>query len=461
MPRTYVRGNTQILAGSITNIEINANAGIELAKLVDGTDLVVAGTAASQAIDAGGFKITNGSAGTDPTDLVTKAQLDSVSAGLDPKESCRAATTDHSVRSGLLTIDTVTLVDGDRVLVKDQTAASENGIFIANAASWARATDFNGPDNVTGGAYSFVEAGSQAGLGYVIVADGTVDIGTDAVVWTEFTAGQVYTAGDAIAIASNVISVKVDDTSIEISSDTLSVKALGIATGMLQDDAVDRTKLGPDCAGNGLVVDTGGSAGALAVSVDASSLEISANTVRVKNDGIRDHHLNVDCAGDGMKQDVNGALAISLLGEATLAGGLQLTGGDLRAVAANTTINISNTGIKVNTNGITPTEINTSVAGTGLTGGGGSALAIDDTAVHTFAKYVVSQAPAETPNDSLQIFTWNGGNPIVSGTEMIFLNGQLLERGGNDYTIVASTGVATFTFAPATDDKLRATFFDV
>ena len=339
MARTYIRGNTQILAGSITNNEIDATAGIELSKLVDGNDIVIAGTAASQAIDAGGFKIVNAAVGTLAGDLVTKAQLDSVSAGLDPKESCRAGSlVDIPSLTTLLTVDGVVLVDGNRVLVKDQSTGSENGIYIAHVGAWTRATDFDSTDNASGGAYTFLEAGTQAGQGFVTVADGLIDVGTDAVNWTQFSGGAAYTAGTAIDITANSISVKYDNSTIGVTGDELYIP--------------------------------------------------------------------------------NG--------------------------------------------GITETQLNASVAGTGLTGGGGSALAIDDTVVVTIAKYLAKQDPAETPNDAITAFTFNGGNPVVAGSEMIFLNGMLQEPGATeDYTFVASTGVATFTFTPATGDKIVATFLDV
>jgi len=123
-----------------------------------------------------------------PTGAASKEYVDSVASGLDPKESCRVGTLSNITLSGIQTIDTVAVGVGQRVLVKNQTTTSENGIYIVDTGPWTRAPDQDGTPaaEASGGNFTFVETGSQAGSGWVVVADGLVNVGVDPMVWTQF-----------------------------------------------------------------------------------------------------------------------------------------------------------------------------------------------------------------------------------------------------------------------------------
>jgi hypothetical protein len=126
-------------------------------------------------------------------DAATKAYVDSVAAGLDPKASVRVAT----LVAGTLasdfedgdTIDGIVLATGDRLLIKNQADPIENGIYTVNASGApTRSTDMDGtPSNeVSGGNFTFVEGGTQAGTGWVVVWDGDISVGVDPINWTQF-----------------------------------------------------------------------------------------------------------------------------------------------------------------------------------------------------------------------------------------------------------------------------------
>jgi hypothetical protein len=146
----------------------------------------------------------------------TKQYVDSFAAGIDSKLSCRAATTGPITRSGLITIDGVTLIAGDRVLVKDQGGAAleENGIFVAAAGAWARASDAdNSPlGEVSIGMFTFITEGTvNKGTGWRLTSTPT-NIDFDPLVFTLFSASTAYTGGDGITITGN--SIDVDSTVI-------------------------------------------------------------------------------------------------------------------------------------------------------------------------------------------------------------------------------------------------------
>lgn len=94
------------------------------------------------------------------------------------KQPCRVATTASITLSGLQTIDGVALAEGDRVLVKNQSTASENGIYVAATTAWARATDFDGNRDVVRGTLVRVHSGSSAQGWYEVSTADPITIGT-------------------------------------------------------------------------------------------------------------------------------------------------------------------------------------------------------------------------------------------------------------------------------------------
>lgn len=140
-------------------------------------------------LDLQGNKIIGLADGVNPQDAVNRSQLDAAAAGLDPKGSVRVATTANIALTGTQTIDGVAVVAGDRVLVKNQTTGSENGIYVVAAGAWTRATDADTSAEVNGGMYVFVEEGTaNADTGWVLTTNNPITLGTTALVFTKFTA---------------------------------------------------------------------------------------------------------------------------------------------------------------------------------------------------------------------------------------------------------------------------------
>lgn len=136
----------------------------------------------------GGQRITGLADGTAATDAVTRQQLDVAQAGLDVKPSVKVATTVNVALTGAQTIDGIALVATDRVLVKNQTAPAENGIYVVAAGAWSRATDMDSFTEVPG-AFVFVEQGTAGGdTGWVCTSDQGGTLGTTAINWSKFTA---------------------------------------------------------------------------------------------------------------------------------------------------------------------------------------------------------------------------------------------------------------------------------
>jgi len=170
---------------------------------------------------------------TDAAHIATKGYVDSARQGLDVKQSVRVATTAPiNIATDLEagdTLDTsVTLVAGNRVLVKNQSTASENGIYVVQASGAAvRASDANGTADtgeVSGGTFTFVEEGTvNADSGWVVSSNGPITVGTDAMNWVQFSgAGQII-AGDGLSKDGNTLNVNVTANRTAITADAIDI----------------------------------------------------------------------------------------------------------------------------------------------------------------------------------------------------------------------------------------------
>ncbi len=146
------------------------------------------------------------------SDAANKQYVDNVARGIQWKAPVRVATTANGALASAYangqSIDGVTLATGDRVLIKNQTAASENGIYTVNlsgAPTRAGDADTNG-ELAPGTAVSVTEGTTNADKVWMIISDAAVVIGTTAQTWGQLSGGTSYTAGNGIQVAGSVIS---------------------------------------------------------------------------------------------------------------------------------------------------------------------------------------------------------------------------------------------------------------
>ncbi|MBU1282696.1 MAG: head decoration protein [Gammaproteobacteria bacterium] len=158
-------------------------------------------------LNADGFRVQNLADAVDPQDAVSKAQLDAAVQGWKWKEPVRAASTANITLSGAQTIDGVSVVAGDRVLVKDQSTGSANGIYVAATGAWSRAADFDAGTEVVGATVFVSEGTANGNSQWHMTTDGPITIGTTGLVWAQVGGGASYTAGAGIDITGGVISI--------------------------------------------------------------------------------------------------------------------------------------------------------------------------------------------------------------------------------------------------------------
>jgi hypothetical protein len=293
--------------GSLTFAAGGSNQSVNLTPTGSGT------------IDVGSFRITSVATPTQATDAANKGYVDAVKQALDIKDSVRVATTanltatasgtgagktlTNSGTQAALTIDSIVLVSGDRVLVKDQTLGQNNGIYTVTtvgsaSTNWVltRATDAdNSPTGeVTPGMFTFVEEGTiGADNGYVLTTDGSVTIDTTVLTFVQFSGAGSVIAGDGLTKSGNTLNVVGTTNRIIANADNIDISAsyvgqTSITTlGTISTGTWQGTVVGPTYGGTGInngsnTITLGGNistAGALSLTgAFSTSIAVTGNT---------------------------------------------------------------------------------------------------------------------------------------------------------------------------------------
>lgn len=200
----------------------------------------------------GGFKLTSLALPTAGSDAANKQYVDNALEGLKPKEAVRVATTANITLSAPQTIDGISVIAGNRVLVKDQTLSQNNGIYVVAAGAWTRATDFDSlsPVDEINKAYVPVQEGT-ANAGKLYVQSGNVStLGVDPITFIFFNSVSGIIGGDGITVSGSNVSIDHDgegltfvatQLALELDGSTLSKSSSGLK---LTDTAVSPGSFG-------------------------------------------------------------------------------------------------------------------------------------------------------------------------------------------------------------------------
>lgn len=406
------------------------------------------------------------------TDATPKSYVDGLVNGLDWKNSVRIASDPDAnwtsavtaaFAAGTLTlavlptgssrglIDGVEPVDGDRILIKDAGAALSgtgqddkyNGLWevtggTTTTLTLTRTTDADVDAEVTSGLATFVEEGSvNSDRGYTLTTNDPITVNTTAQVYTQFTGLGVVTAGIGLTKTGDTIDLDLNTLStavVDVANDEIAIVDNGDGSSKKESVADLITAV----AGDGL----GATNGVLAVNVDDATIETNTDTLRVKALGIDTAEL--------------AANAVTAAKIDTAVAGVGLTGGggsalavDLNELPTETTFAEAADFIAiVDATGSASEKmlwsvIATKIAGSGITATNG-VLSADSIANQISESDFVKSVQTASGSQTVMT-TFSSSAAVVANSVQVYLNGLIQEEGaGNDYTIVNSTGVVTF-----------------
>ena len=171
-------------------------------------------------------KITSLGDPTASTDAANKQYVDNAIAGLSWKDPVRATTVANITLSGAQSIDGVAVVAGDRVLVKDQSTASANGVYVAAAGAWTRAPDADVGAEIEGLAVWVMEGTSNGDKAFTCTTNAPITVDTTALAFAQFGAGTAITAGAGLT-GTSTFNVVAANGSITVGADDIQVAYAG------------------------------------------------------------------------------------------------------------------------------------------------------------------------------------------------------------------------------------------
>lgn len=497
---TRIRGS-QILDATITADELAASvagdglaggAGSALSVNVDDSTIEINtdslrvkadGIGANELDETDTYDFTSGSVSvatpTTANEAANKSYVDGLVNGLDWKNSVRLATnaalpantaggsgvgkTLTADANGALTVDGVAVAASDRILVKDESTGSDNGIYTVTATGdgsnpyvLTRATDADQDAEVTANLAVFVEEGTaNADSGWVLTTDNPITVDTTAQTYTQFTGLGQITAGVGLTKSGDTIDLDLDtltSVAVDVSADEIAI--VDTTDGSTKKESI--ADVVTAIAGDGLVA----SSGVLALDLNeltAVAVDVSADFVAIE-----------DATDNSTKKESIADIMTAVAGD-----GLSATSGVLAVNVDDTTIETNADALRVKDGGITnakiaddtiqepklnatnaPTDgqvLSYNAAGTNFTW-------VDQTAGTAIDESDI-QLEDETSNVDGVEDTFTLGNAAVANSIQVYLNGLLQQRGaGEDYqisTVTNANDTITFTTAPESGDILQ------
>jgi Major tropism determinant N-terminal domain len=343
---SLVFANNPTMSGVTVNGNLTVGGSGLLARNVNDFDTQVRTSrldqmsAPTSSVSLNNNKITNLSDPTSDQDAATKAYVDAARSGLDVKQSVRVATTVNITLSGTQTIDGVAVIAGDRVLVKDQSTASQNGIYAVAAGSWSRDTDANTSAKVTAGMFTFVSEGTvNADSGWVLATNDTIVLGTTSLSFAQFSGAGQITAGAGLTKNGNTLDVGTASSSrIVVNADNIDLATVSQSdssgsAGVTFVQSVTRDSYGRVTGVTTADVKDATTSVKGIASFDSGDFSVSSGAVSIKTGGVDNSQL-------ANSSVTIGSTSVSLGGSITSVSGLtSITStsfsGDLSGTATN------------------------------------------------------------------------------------------------------------------------------
>lgn len=207
-------------------------------------------------IAVSGARLTGVAEPVASTDAATKNYVDNIAAGLHIHEAAHCATTNTlavlsggtvtyangtagvgatlTLSAGLTAIDGHTLTNGDRILVKNEATQANNGMYVRTSATvLTRALDFDTGAEIGGGDFTFVENGTLYNNTGWVQTEEVVTVGTDIIIWQQFSGTGTFTAGAGLSLTGNEFNVGGTANRITVNTDTVDIASTYVGQSSL------------------------------------------------------------------------------------------------------------------------------------------------------------------------------------------------------------------------------------
>lgn len=384
---------------------------------------------------------------TNNNHAATKEYVDERAVGNNQKVAVRAGTTGNITLSGTQTIDGVSLVVGNRVLVKDQTDAKQNGIYIISASAWTRSTDADTGVELIGATVLVSEGDTNSGMGFSVISPTPITIGTSNILWTQSSGGAQIVAGNGLTKTGNTLAVAVINAGrLTTTASGIDLAISGVSAGSYSKVTVDtygRVTVGSNItlselggqplntlltslttvSGNGILVK------ASATTAVGRTITGTANNIAVVNgDGVSGNPT-INLIPTGISAGTYNSLTVDVMGRVTAGTSTPLSG--VVVQLQNSTATAVNIGRAVYTNG----DGTFGLANANSTGTKNVSGIVFDTAINASASGSIAVAGIVTAT----IAQWNAVTGQSSGLTV-----------GSIYFLSASTAGGLTTTAPTT-----------
>ena len=444
-----------------TNITGIPNAGLTNSSVTIGSTNIALGATSTTLAGLTGITFTSGTATglatpTAASDAATKSYVDSAVQGLSWKQAVKAATTANITLSGTQTVDGIALVAADRVLVKNQTTTSTNGIYVVAAGAWSRSTDADTASELDGSAVYVQQGTVNADTGWTETATITT-IGTDPVVYAQFSGSGSYSAGTGLSLIGNTFA----------NTGVLSVTTnTGLSTNVAATGAVTITNTGvtSNVAGTGISVSgaTGAvtitNTGVTAIAGTAGNITASGATgsvtLNLATAGTAGTYGSVttDTFGRVTAGTVIAAVANGGTGAATLTANGVLLGNGTSAVGA-TTVGATGTILAGNTAAAPTFQALSGLAVTSLSGTANQVTVSAATGASTLSIPATFIAPGSIASTST--VTAATGLTVTSGGALVTAGGVTVSTlTANSFLYSGTAGLLSTTTAPTNGQLL-------
>ena len=471
-----------------TNITGIPNAGLTNSSVTIGSTNIALGATSTTLAGMTGITFSSGTVTglatpSASTDAATKAYVDSSIQGLSWKQAVLVATTANITLSGTQTIDGVAVTAGARVLVKNQTTTSQNGIYVVAAGAWSRAADSTTAAQIDGEAVYVQQGTSFADTGWTETAT-IVTVGTDPIVYAQFSGSGAYTAGTGLSLTGNVFAntgVLSVTTNTGLSTNVAATGAVTITnTGVTSFTSNTGLSANVSATGAVTVTNTGVTSNVAGTGISVSG---ATGAVTITNTGVTSA-----VAGTGIGvSGATGAVTFSNSGVLTISGGttgLTPSTATAGAVTLGGTLVVANGGTGATTlgaNGVllgngTSAVTATSVGATGTVLAGNTAAAptfqtlsglavtsLSGTANQITASASTGAVTLSTPSTFIAPGSIASTTTLTAGTGLtVTSGGALVSAGGvtvssltaNSFLYSGTAGLLTTTTAPTNGQLL-------